>query len=113
MASKRIEVPKKRRRPTVYPLVGPARHLVTRSDLVAFGVIQLADLGRYPSILVDCGLFQLRRYRRDACFVVASFHQAGQGDPRQLISKRDCQNVVMQALGCGRSCVVNPRLIAR
>src|SRR6476646_10825256 len=35
-------------------------------------------------------------HRYDACFVATSLNQDGQSDPRQLVGKRDGQNVAMQ-----------------
>ena len=45
---------------------------------------------------VDVILVQLRGCRYDACFVAASLNQDGQSDPRQLVGKRDGQNVAVQ-----------------
>src|SRR5215831_19260555 len=67
---------------TVSP--SPQSNSQTSAGLTVSVIIDISDPPCFPSFWL-----QLSRFRRDARFVVASFHQDGQSDPRQLISERN------------------------
>ena len=61
-------------------------------DLVALTAFQGLDANE-----IGCARsIRSRWYRFDACFVIAPLQEDSEGDPRQLICERDCQNVTMQ-----------------